>query len=431
MTKLEKFFKIKERGSSIKTEIIGGLTTFLTMSYIVFVNPDVLSATGMDKGALITTTILAVAIGTLIFALVANAPFALAPGMGLNAFFTYSLVLGQGISWQQGLGVVFISGTIFLTLSLVGIRQKIAKAIPDVLSNASAVGIGLFLAFIGLKGMGVITGSEATLVTLGEMTPTVVLSIFGLALMLILFTRNVAGSILISIVITTVIGIFLGMVQLPTEIISMPPSIAPIALKLDILGALQISLIGAIFSFIFIDMFDSLSFLMACSKQMGLEDENGEIEGINRMMYSDASATIIGSLLGTSTITAFGESASGIAAGARTGLSSVLVSICFFALLIFTPVIAIVPSFAVSPALVIVGIYMISAVNKIDFSDPLQAAPAFLTIILMPLTYSIAIGLSFGFVSYILLQVTAGKAKDVPFILYIIGILSLLNLVVS
>lgn len=428
---INKRFKIKERNSTIATEIIGGITTFLTMSYIVFVNPATLAQTGMDQGALITTTILATAIGTLIFALFANAPFALAPGMGLNAFFTYSLVLGQGITWQQGLGVVFISGMIFLILAIIGIRQKIADAIPSVLTNSSAVGIGLFLAFIGLQNSGLIVDNGATLVGLGEFTPEVLLALVSLTLMIIFFSLNIKGGIIISIALTTIIAMIFGYVELPTSLISLPPSIAPIAFKLDILGALKISLVGAIFSFLFIDLFDSLSFLIACSKQIGLEDENGNIENLDKMMYSDSTATIIGSLLGTSTITSFGESAAGISAGAKTGFSSVIISLLFLSLLIFTPIIAIVPGYIVAPALIIVGMYMLSSAKNLNFEDPKEVIPAFLTIILMPLTYSISIGLSFGFISYILLKLVDKKWKELSPVVYIIGLLCILNLVVS
>ena len=426
---LDRVFKYTERNSSVRTEVVGGVTTFLTMAYIVFVNPAILADAGMDKAALITVTILASAIGTLIFALMANAPFALAPGMGLNAFFTYSLVIGEGLHWTTALGVVFISGMIFLILALTGVRKYIADAIPRELSMASAAGIGLFLSFVGLKGMGVIVADPATFVTLGEFTPTVLISLFGLVLMGIFHVRNIKGGILISIVATTALAIGLGYVELPTAIISMPPSIEPVAFKLDIVGALKFSLIGPIFSFMFIDMFDSLAFLISCCKQMGLEDENGEIKGLSKMLYADVTSTLIGALLGTSTVTTFGESASGIAAGAKTGLASVVTALLFLVTLLFTPLLGIVPSYAASPALVLVGVFMFSGIMKVNFNDSKIAISAFITILLMPLTYSISIGLCFGFISYIVMHIVSGESKKVTPMLWIIGLLSLINLV--
>lgn len=428
---LDKIFKYSERKSSLRIEVIGGVTTFLTMAYIVFVNPAILADAGMDKSALITVTILATAIGTLIFAFMGNAPFALAPGMGLNAFFTYSLVIGEGIHWTTGLGVVFISGTIFFILAVTGVRKYIAEAIPKSLSIASAAGIGLFLSFVGLKGMGVIVANNDTLVALGNLEGTTLLALFGLLLMFVFHAKNIKGGILISIVITTIISIFLGYVELPTSIISMPPSIAPIAFKLDIVGALKLSLIGPIFSFMFIDMFDSLAFLISCCKQMKLEDEKGNIKGLHKMLYADVTATLVGSLLGTSTVTTFGESAAGIAAGARTGLASVVTAGLFLLTLLFTPILAIVPAYAASPALVMVGVFMFSSIKNIDFSDNKVSASAFITVLLMPLTYSISIGLCFGFISYIVMHVVAGEKDKISITLWIIGLLSVINLVLS
>lgn len=428
---LDKIFKYSERGSNARTEVVGGLTTFLTMAYIVFVNPAILSDAGMDKAALITVTILATAIGTLIFAFLANAPFALAPGMGLNAFFTYSLVIGEGIHWTQALGVVFISGMIFLILAVTGVRKYIAEAIPKELSIASAAGIGLFLAFVGLKGMGVIVADEATLVSLAEFTPTVIISLLGLVLMGMFEVKKVKGGILISIIITTALSIALGYVELPTSIISAPPSIEPVAFKIDIIGALKFSLIGPIFSFMFIDMFDSLAFLISCCKQMGLEDKDGNIKGLSKMLYADVTSTLIGSLLGTSTVTTFGESAAGIAAGARTGLASVVTAVLFLVTLLFTPLLGVVPGYAASPALVLVGVFMFSSIRQVDFNDSKIAISAFVTILLMPLTYSISIGLCFGFISYIIMHVVAKETNKISLTLWIIGALSVINLMLS
>ncbi|MGL5543615.1 MAG: NCS2 family permease [Cetobacterium sp.] len=431
MDKLNRFFKIEERGSSIRVEVIGGLTTFLTMAYIIFVNPAILSATGMDKGALITVTCLAVAIGTGIAALWANAPFALGPGMGLNAFFTYTLVLGQGVPWEDALGVVFISGLFFLIMTLGGIREKIANAIPAVISTAATSGIGLFIAFIGLKNMGVIAANPATFVGLGNFSLTTVLGLLGLVIMVICEIKRIKGGILLSIAITTIIGIFIGIVDTPTAIISMPPAITPIFMKLNILGALKISLIGSIFSFMFIDLFDSLGFMMACYKNMGLAQGKDGDKGLNRMLQVDVTSTLIGAVLGTSTVTSLAESAAGIAAGAKTGLASLVTSILFIFALIFTPLVAIVPGYASAPALVLVGVFMFKSIGNIDFTDMKLAVPAFITIIMMPLTYSISIGLSFGFVAYIISHLAAGEIKKINLALWFIGTLSVLNLLVS
>ena len=428
-SKLDRFFSISQRGSSVRQEIIGGLTTFLTMSYIIFVNPSILSLTGMDKGALITVTCLVSALGTFLIALMANMPIALAPGMGLNAFFTFTLVMGQGISWESALGVVFLSGLVFMALSLSGIRQKIAQAIPPSLIISSTAGIGLFITFIGLKSMNIIVANEATLVALGDFTLPVILSLLGLMLMIVLEVKQVKGGILIGILVTTIMSMIFGLVEMPTSLISMPPSIEPIAFKLDIFGALKWSLIGAIFSFMFIDMFDSLAFLLACSKQIGLETKDGEVQNLGKMLYADVSATLVGATLGTSTVTTFGESATGIAAGARTGLASVVTGILFIVALLFTPIVAIVPIFAAAPALVIVGVFMFKVITQLDFSDMKIAFPSFVTIILMPLTYSISIGLSFGFIIYILIHVLSKEYHKVPFTLWIIGLLSLINLI--
>ena len=427
MQRIDQFFKISARGSSIRQETIGGITTFLTMSYIIFVNPSILSMTGMDKGALITVTCLAAAIGTFLMAFLANVPMALAPGMGLNAFFTYSLVLEQGVTWQVGLGVVFISGLFFMILSISGVRRKIATAIPAELTFAAAAGIGLFIAFIGLQNMKIIVANPATLISLGAFTKPMILSIVGLLIMIALEVKKVKGGILLGIVLTSIIGYFVGEVQLPTSIMSMPPSIAPIAFQLDIMGALKLSLASAIFSFMFIDMFDSLALLLACAKQVGLEEKDGDVPEIGRMLYADVGATLVGATLGTSTVTSFGESAAGMAAGAKTGFASVVTGLLFVFALLFTPLVAVVPIFAASPALVIVGVFMFRSMVQIDFSDMKIAVAAFVMMIFMPLTYSISEGLAFGFLTYIFTHVVAGEFHKISLVMWVIGILSVLN----
>lgn len=427
---LEKIFKIEERGSNVRTEVIAGVTTFLAMAYIIFVNPEILALAGMDKGALITTTCVATAIGTFLAAFLGNVPIAMAPGMGLNAFFTFSLVMGKGVPWQDALGVVFMSGTFFFILAASGLREKLANAIPAPITTASTAGIGLFIAFIGLKNMGIIVADPATLVALGKFTLPVTLSVVGLILMAVFDMKKIRGGILISIVITTILGMILGLVDMPNAVVSMPPSIAPIAFKLNIWGAFKISLFGSIFSFMFIDLFDSLGFLIACYKEIGLVDEKGRYVGLGKMMFADVSSTIIGAFLGTSTVTTFGESAAGIAAGAKTGLASFVTGILFLLALLITPLVEIVPMFAAAPSLVMVGVFMFKSVKDLDLQDIKIAVPAFITIIFMPLTYSISIGLSFGFISYIIMHAVAKEWHKINLILWIIGALSVVNLVV-
>ncbi|MCX3067897.1 MAG: NCS2 family permease [Cetobacterium sp.] len=425
---MEKLFQLKEHGTTVKQEIIAGITTFLTMAYIIFVNPSILSMTGMDKGALITVTCLASAIGTAITAFWVNAPLAMAPGMGLNAFFTFTLVLGNGATWEQALGVVFISGVIFLALTFSGLREKIIDAIPAEIRLAVGAGIGLFIAFIGMQGMGLIVSNPATVVALGKFNLNVVLGLVGFAIMGFLEMKKVKGGILIGIVATTVLGIIFGAVQLPSQIISMPPSPAPIALKLDVLGAIKPIFLGSIFSFMFVDLFDSLGTIMACAHEAEMIDEKGKIKNVSKILEADAIATVIGSLLGTSTTTTFVESASGIAVGGRTGLTALTTAILFAISLFFSPIIGVVPAFATAPALILVGVYMFKNLLDIDFHNIEVAIPCFLIIIMMPLTYSISIGISFGFISYILVCLFGGKITHVKPIMWAIGFFSVVEL---
>lgn len=427
---LENYFKISERGSTVKQEVIGGITTFLAMSYIIFVNPAILGDAGMDRGALITVTCLASALATLLSGVWANAPFALAPGMGLNAFFTYTLVLGKGVPWQTALGIVFISGFFFLILSIGGIREKIANAIPLPLKIAVGGGIGMFITLIGLKNMGVVVANDATLVALGPITTTVLIGIVGLIVSMVLEIERVKGGMLIGILVSTILAFITGNVDVPSQFISMPPSVAPIAMKLDIIGALKLSLIGPIFSFMFVDLFDTLGTLISCSKQMGMVDEKGHIQGLGKMLYTDVSATIAGAMMGTSTVTTFVESAAGVAIGARTGLASVVTALMFIGALFFAPIVGVVPAYATAPALIIVGGYMFKNVKDLDFTDMKSLFPAFIIIVAMPLTYSISIGLSLGFLAYILLHLLTGDFKKINFTLLFIGALCFVNLVV-
>ncbi|HYQ55842.1 MAG TPA: NCS2 family permease [Draconibacterium sp.] len=425
---IDKYFNISGRGSSYKKEIIGGVTTFLTMAYIIFVNPTILGDAGMDKSALITVTIVASLIGTVLAGVWAKVPYAMAPGMGLNAFFTYTLVLGAGVDWQTALGVVFISGVIFLALTVTGIRTKIIHTIPLGLRLATGAGIGLFISFIGFKNMGLVVADASTFVALGAFTPTLLIGLGGLIITAILEVKKVRGGIFYGIIITTIIAIIAGEVQAPESVVSMPPSMSPLLLKLDVISALRFSLIGAIFSFMFVDLFDSVGTIVACSYEAGFVDKDGKVKHVDRILEADAVATVAGSLLGTSTTTTYIESASGIANGAKTGFASIVTAALFFLALFFAPLIGIVPSYATAPALVIVGVYMFKNIKQINFADFSEAIPAFLTIILMPLTYSISIGLSFGFISYVLLKAVAGKFEEISWLMWLIALLSILNL---
>ena len=429
---LEKFFKLKEHGTNIRTEVIAGLTTFLTMAYIIFVNPNILSTTGMPHGALVTTTILASALGTVLVGLWANVPLAMAPGMGLNAFFAFSLV-GAGVvpNWQTALGVVFFSGIFFLIITLFGIREKIIAAIPVSLRMAVAAGIGLFITFIGLKSMGLIVGSQATLVTLGDFSITLFLGLIGLVITCVLEIKKVKGSILIGIIVVTVLAVLTGQQEIPKEIFTKPASIGPIFMQIDWASAFSFGLISAAFSFMFVDLFDSIGTIMACAHNAGMINEDGSIQKVDKILEADAIATVAGACLGTSTTTTYIESGSGIAAGGRTGLTAVVVAILFLVCLMFTGLIGMVPAYATAPALVMVGIHMFRNIKQIDFSDLEVAIPAFLTIIIMPLTYNISLGIAFGFISYIIITVASGDHKKVCPTMWVIGLLSLLQLCIQ
>lgn len=427
---LDEKFLISERGGSIKGEFFGGLTTFLTISYIIFVNPAVLSLTGMDKGALVTVTCVATAIGSFLGGILGNVPISLAPGVGLNAFFTFTLVLGNNIPWQDALGVVFFSGVFYLILAACGIREKIINSIPQQLATAATVGIGLFLSLIGLKSMGIIEASPETLVKIAPLTVPVALSLAGLFLMYILDMKNVKGGVLISILVISVVGMLMGEVSMPEHFLSSPPSMKPLLFKLNILGVMKLSLLGSMFSFMFIDLFDSLSVLMFSYKAMPFRNEEERRKGLARMLFADCSSTIIGALLGTSTVTTYGESIAGIKVGARTGLASIFTGLLFLLALFIAPLVEAIPVFAVAPALVIVGIFMFRNVANLDLSSMRESIPAFMTIIFMPMTHSIAIGLSFGFISYIIVNVACLDFKKISVTMWVIGILSVVNLLI-
>ncbi len=427
---LDEKFLISERGGSIRSEFFGGLTTFLTISYIIFVNPAVLSLTGMDKGALVTVTCIATAIGSFLGGILGNVPISLAPGVGLNAFFTFTLVMGNGISWQDALGVVFFSGVFYLILAICGVREKIINSIPQQLSTAATVGIGLFLSLIGLKSMGIIEANPETLVRIAPITLPVALSLAGLFLMYILDMKNIKGGVLISIIVISIVGMCLGEVPMPDKLLSSPPSMTPLLFKLNVFGVMKVSLLGAIFSFMFIDLFDSLSVLMFTYKEVKFRNEEERKKGLGRMLLADCSSTIIGALLGTSTVTTYGESIAGIKVGAKTGLASIFTGLFFLLALFIAPIVEAIPVFAVAPALVIVGIFMFRNVSQLDLSNMKESIPAFMTIIFMPMTHSIAIGLSIGFISYIIINVACMDFKKISLTMWVIGTLSVINLLI-
>ncbi len=437
---LERMFKLKENNTTVSTEVVAGLTTFMTMAYILIVNPNILSATGMDRGAVFTATALAAIVGTLLMALLANYPFALAPGMGLNAYFAFSVVLGMGYSWQTALTAVFIEGIIFILLTATNVREMLFNSIPLTLKSAVSAGIGLFIAFIGFQNAGIIVNNDAVLVGLGDVkSPVVLMALIGIIITAILEAKKVKGSILIGILATWVIGMLAQLTGIyvpnfettfpviPSAIMSAPPSIAPIAFQFDFsaLGSFEIWVV--VFAFLFVDLFDTLGTLIGVSEKAGFLNEKGELPNIKQALFADAIATTFGACAGTSTTTTFVESAAGVADGGRTGLTSVVTTVFFALALLFSPVLLSVPAFATAPALIIVGFFMMSSVTKIDFSDITDAVPAFLAIIMMPLTYSIAEGIVAGIVSYTLLKVTTGKSKDIHPILFVLCILFVLK----
>jgi len=425
---ISKYFQLEQKRTSVRIEFVAGVTTFLTMAYIIFVNPAILSAAGMDKQALIIVTCIVSAVMTIITGLFANAPIAMAPGMGLNAFLSYTLVLGGKITWQMGLGVVFLSGLLCWLLTLLGLRKRLVKAIPVSLVSAISVGIGLYITFIGLQDMQVIVKNEKTLVSAGPLTGTVAIGLCGLLLMAFLAIKRIKGALLIGMMFSTVLAIAAGFVQRPAHLVSVDFDITPIAFKLDILGALKWSLLGNIFALMFIDMFDSIGTLVACCHEAKMVDEKGTIKGLDRLLQIDAAASMLGAVLGTSSIASYIESASGIEEGGRTGLTSVVTGLCFLVALIFVPVVGIVPKYATAPALVMVGLFMMKEIKRIDFANLEEAFPAFIIMVMTALSYSISTGLAFGFISFVFMKTISGRARDVKPTMWIIAVLSVLFL---
>ncbi|AKT54418.1 NCS2 family permease [Selenomonas sp. oral taxon 478] len=430
---VERFFKVREKGSTVRTELLAGMTTFIAMAYILFVNPNILADAGIPKEAAIASTIWIAALASLAMGIFANYPVALAPGMGLNAFFAYYVCGVLGLHWTVALGAVFFSGVLFLILTVGGIRQAIINAVPRDLKYAISVGIGLFIAFIGLKGTGLIVENSATYVSLGHVTaPTTLLSLFGLLLTAALMARNVHGSILIGIFVTTILAMILGMTPAPkgiTDIVTTSlPHMGETFGQLDLAGAWHYGLISIIFTFTVVELFDNMGTLIGLTTKAKMVRPDGHIENIDKALTTDAVGTMVSAMFGTSTVTSYIESAAGIAAGGRTGLTAVAAGVLFLAALLFTPLIGLVPAFATAPALILVGALLMSEVGKIDFSDFTNALPVFLTIIMMPLTSSIANGFAFGFISYTVMKLCAGQYKKVSWIMYLVSIAFLINL---
>ncbi|MCT8976219.1 NCS2 family permease [Clostridium sp. CX1] len=457
---LDSFFKLTENNTTVKTEIIAGITTFITMAYIIFVNPSILMQAGMNSQGLVGeaavkagisaindpvvasvfgATCIAAAIGTFVMALYANLPFAQAPGMGLNAFFTYSVCLTLGYTWQQALAAVFVSGLLFIVITVTSIREKIVDALPHNLKLAISGGIGLFIALIGLKSGGIIVASPATLVSFGSFTnPHALVTLIGIVITGILMSRGVKGSMLLGIIITTVVGIPFGITHLEgIKVISAPPSLAPTFFAFDFQGLLGLgkagmvgaftSLIMVVITFSLVDLFDTIGTLVGTAQKAKMIDENGRVKNMNKALLSDALATTFGSMLGTSTVVTYVESTSGISEGGRTGLTAFTTGVLFILAMFFGGLVGVVPAEATAPALVIVGVLMMGAVTKINFDDFTEALPAFFTIAIMPFSYSIANGIAAGIIFYPIVKLATGKAKEVHPIVYVLAALFILR----
>ena len=452
---LDKIFHLKENHTDVKTEVMAGITTFMTMAYILAVNPNILSASGMDRGSVFTATALSAFIATCLMALLSNYPFVLAPGMGLNAYFTYTVVLGMGYTWQQALAAVFAEGIIFILLSLTNVREAIFNSIPMNLKHAVSVGIGLFIAFIGLQNAKIVVGNDSTLVsifsfkssvaegTFSSQGITVLLALIGILVTAILLAKDVKGSILWGILITWVLGIICQLTHLyvPNADIGyyslLPdfsngisvPSMAPTFMKMDFSIVFSLDFVVIMFAFLFVDMFDTLGTLIGVASKADMLDKDGKLPNIKGALLSDAVGTTVGAMCGTSTVTTFVESASGVAEGGRTGLTSIVAGILFALSLLLSPIFLAIPSFATAPALIVVGYLMLTSVTKIDFSDMTEAIPCFIAIIAMPFMYSISEGISMGVISYVVINLITGKAKEkkISALMYVLAVLFVLK----
>lgn len=422
---MEKFFQFKERQTTYKKETLAGITTFLSMAYILVVNPIILSQSGMDQGAVFTATGLSAIVGTLLIGILANFPIGIAPSMGLNSFFTFSVCIGMGINWEVALTGVFVASIIFVILSLFKIREKIINAIPQDLKYAIAAGIGFFVAFVGLKNAGIIISSEATFVSIGNLTsPLTALAVIGFVLTVLLLVRGVHGAIFYGMVITTIIGMIIGLIDIPSSIVGNIPSLAPtfgvVFSHLD--SILSPQLLAVIFTFLFVAFFDTAGALIAVASQAGLM-KNNQIPNIGRALLADSTSGVVGAVLGTSTTASFVESSAGIAVGGRTGFTSIIISACFFIALFFSPILSVITPEVTAPALIIVGALMAMEVSKINWSKIEVVIPAFVTIIMMPLTYSVATGIALGFILYPLALLSQKRYREVHPIMYVLALL--------
>jgi AGZA family xanthine/uracil permease-like MFS transporter len=428
---LDNYFGLSAAGTNVRTEVVAGLTTFLTMAYIIFVNPMILAKAGMDQGAVFVATCLAAAISTAIMGIVANYPFALAPGMGLNAFFAFTLVLTWKYTWQQALAAVFFSGVLALLISIFRIREYVINAIPHNMKMATAAGIGLFLAIIGLQSAGIVVDHPATLITIGNMTaPTAILALLGFVVIAALNFRNILGGTLIGILVLAIIGLPLGLAQF-NGIVSMPPSLAPTLLALDFSRVLELGFLVAVFSLLFVDLFDTAGTLVGVAHRAGFLDKQGKLPRMPQALISDSSATIVGSLLGTSNTTSYIESASGVDAGGRTGLTAIVVALLFLLALFFSPLAGMIPPYATAAALLYVAVVMARGLADVDWRDMTEYAPAVVTALAMPFTYSIATGIGFGFLTYVVLKLLAGRAQDVSIGVWVLAALFAVYFAVS
>ncbi|MCC2717479.1 NCS2 family permease [Finegoldia magna] len=428
---LEKRFRLSERKTDVKTELMAGFTTFMTMSYILAVNPQMLSQTGMDKGGVFTASVIASIIAMVCMAFLANLPFGLAPGMGLNAFFTFTVVKTLGYTWQFALTAVFLEGIVFLILSLFKVREMIFDAIPINLKKAVSCGIGLFIALVGLVNSGIILQGEGTVLQLGNLlSRESVVFIVGLFIIALLLAREIKGALMYGILASTILALILGVSKYQGgSPITLPPSLAPVAFKIQFDKIFTFDMFTVVFTFLFVDIFDTVGTLVGVSAKAGMLDEQGKLKEASPALLADAIGTTMGALLGTSTVTTFVESASGVAEGGRTGLTALSTAFFFFLSLFLFPVFGMIPAQATGPALVIVGLFMLSSIKEIDFYDYSEAIPAFITIIAMPFCYSIAEGISFGMISYVLIKLLAGKRKDISILMYILAIVFVLRII--
>lgn len=429
---MEKFFKMSARGTNVRREIVAGLTTFLAMAYILAVNPRMLANAGMDAGGVFTATALAACIATLVMAFTANLPIALAPGMGLNAFFAFTVVLGMGISWKTALTAVFLEGVLFIILSFFNVREAIINAIPSNLKKAVAAGIGLFICFIGFQNAGIIVNNDATLVGLGNLTQgSAAVAMIGLALTAVLYALKIPGSILIGILVTTLIGIPFGVTAVPANWTPVSMPAAPLLFQFDFSRIFTLDFFAVFFTFLFVDIFDTVGTLVGVSSEAHLMDANGNVPRVKQALLSDAIGTVAGACLGTSTVTSYVESTAGVAAGGRTGMTALTTGVLFLLALFLSPLFLLVPGAATAPALIIVGFLMLKAVTGINFNDVTEGLSAFITIVMMPFAYSIAEGIVWGIITYVFMKAATGKAKSIPVVTWILFVIFILRLILT